>query len=278
VRASRCKTPILVLTAVDAVPKILRAFDLGADDYLVKPFILQILLARVGAIARRAATAELPPVAAVGVTLDRSRRVAIRHGKQIAFTRKQFELLEALIRRTGSITTREQLIEAGWGLTADVKENTLDVSRLSQFSADASHDLRTSLTVMLATAQLSLHRHRSEEEYRNALDKIVTECHTASTLLDALLSLAQSDNFVHEVAFKKIDLCELVVSGRSSCTLILIRQFVQDRRSSGGSHAGVRAKSSCCNSTPSQSAWIHADRRSNSGSGYRRHDYDLLPC
>jgi two-component system heavy metal sensor histidine kinase CusS len=87
------------------------------------------------------------------------------------------------------------------------------VSRLSQFSADASHDLRTSITVMLATAQLSLHRHRSENEYRDALDKIVTECRTASTLLDALLSLAQSDNFVHEVAFKKIDLCELIVNG-----------------------------------------------------------------
>ena len=87
------------------------------------------------------------------------------------------------------------------------------VSRLSQFSADASHDLRTSITVMLATAQLSLRRHRSEEEYRDSLEKIVTECRTASTLLDALLSLAQSDNFVHEVAFKKIDLCELVVNG-----------------------------------------------------------------
>lgn len=127
VRTKHCKTPILVLTAVDAVPKILRAFDLGADDYLVKPFILEILLARVSAIARRVAAAELPPVNAAGVTLDRSRRVAIRHGKQIALTRKQFELLEALIRRKGSITTREQLIEAGWGLTADVKENTLDV-------------------------------------------------------------------------------------------------------------------------------------------------------
>jgi two-component system heavy metal sensor histidine kinase CusS len=87
------------------------------------------------------------------------------------------------------------------------------VSRLSQFSADASHDLRTSITVMLATAQLSLHRHRSEEEYRDALAKIVMECRTASTLLDALLSLAQSDNFVHEVAFKEIDLCDLVISG-----------------------------------------------------------------
>jgi len=53
VRVRRCKTPILVLTAVDAVPKILQAFDLGADDYLVKPFLLEILLARVGAIARR---------------------------------------------------------------------------------------------------------------------------------------------------------------------------------------------------------------------------------
>jgi DNA-binding response OmpR family regulator len=127
VRAKNCKTPILVLTAVDAVPKILQAFDLGADDYLVKPFILEILLARVAAIARRATTVERPVVTAGGVTLDRSRRVAIRHGKEIPLTRKQFELLETLIRHEGLITTREQLIEAGWGLTADVKENTLDV-------------------------------------------------------------------------------------------------------------------------------------------------------
>lgn len=87
------------------------------------------------------------------------------------------------------------------------------VSRLSQFSADASHDLRTSITVILATAQLSLQRHRSENEYREDLEKIVTECRTGATLLDALLSLARSDNFVHEVAFRNINLCDLVVSG-----------------------------------------------------------------
>ena len=127
VRAKQCKTPILVLTAVDAVPKILQAFDLGADDYLVKPFILEILLARVSAIARRVATIERSVATAGSVTLDRSRRTAIRHGKEIALTRKQFELLETLIRHEGFITTREQLIEAGWGRTADVKENTLDV-------------------------------------------------------------------------------------------------------------------------------------------------------
>src|SRR5271170_6370546 len=127
VRTKHCKTPILVLTAVDAVPKIVHAFDLGADDYLVKPFILEILLARVGAIARRIATIELPLATVGGVTLDRSRRVAIRNGKEIALTRKQFELLETLVRHKGLITTREQLIEAGWGHAADVKENTLDV-------------------------------------------------------------------------------------------------------------------------------------------------------
>jgi two-component system heavy metal sensor histidine kinase CusS len=87
------------------------------------------------------------------------------------------------------------------------------VLRLSRFSADASHDLRTSITVMLATAQLSLHRRRTEDEYREDLGKIVTECRTASTLLDALLALAQSDNLIHEVAFTRIDLCSLVVSG-----------------------------------------------------------------
>jgi DNA-binding response OmpR family regulator len=112
VRSRHCKTPILMLTAVDAVPRIVHAFDLGADDYLVKPFILEILLARVSAIARRAGAAEAAVlVSAGGITLDRSRRVAIRNGRHIPLTRKQFELLETLMRRAGLITSREQLIE-----------------------------------------------------------------------------------------------------------------------------------------------------------------------
>jgi DNA-binding response OmpR family regulator len=127
VRTKHCKTPVLVLTAVDAVPKILHAFDLGADDYLVKPFILEILLARVSAIARRIARPE-PVIFSVGdLTLNPSRRLATRHGKDIPLTRKQFELLNLLMERRGLITSRERLIEAGWGHTSDVKENTLDV-------------------------------------------------------------------------------------------------------------------------------------------------------
>lgn len=86
------------------------------------------------------------------------------------------------------------------------------VSRLSRFSADASHDIRTSITVMLATAQLSLNRPRTDEEYRRDLEGIVVECRTATTLLDALLTLSQSDNFIHEAQFKRLDLCDLVVN------------------------------------------------------------------
>ena len=127
VRARRCVTPILMLTAVDSVPKILEAFDLGADDYLVKPFLLEILLARVNAVARRTKSSAPKLVQVRGLTLDRARRLAIRGGKQIALTRKQVELLEVLMRRSGLVTSREELIEAGWGSGAEVKENTLDV-------------------------------------------------------------------------------------------------------------------------------------------------------
>ncbi len=129
------------------------------------------------------------------------------------------------------------------------------VSRLSQFSADASHDLRTSITVMLATAQLSLHRHRSEDEYRDALEKIVTECRTASTLLDALLSLAQSDNFVHEVAFKRINLCELVVNGcRRVEDLAESSGILLDWHLSGGD--GLTSKAmNCCSNVCSEYFW-----------------------
>ena len=127
VRAKRCKTAIMVLTAVDAVPKILRAFDLGADDYLVKPFLLEILLARLGAISRRGQNIEPPVLEAGDLILDRRRRTVIRNGKPIHLTRKQFNLLEALMSRRGLVTSREDLIEAGWGYLADVKGNTLDV-------------------------------------------------------------------------------------------------------------------------------------------------------
>lgn len=127
VRSRRCTTPILMLTAVDAVPKILEAFDLGADDYLVKPFLLEILLARVKAITRRTKNAAPAILQAGGITLDCSQRIAVRDGQVIALTRKQATLLEVLMCRRGLVTSREELIEAGWGAAERVKANTLDV-------------------------------------------------------------------------------------------------------------------------------------------------------
>ncbi|MDE1156549.1 MAG: ATP-binding protein [Acidobacteriaceae bacterium] len=104
----------------------------------------------------------------------------------------------------------QQLAEA-WNQLLDRLETA--VSRLSEFSADVSHDLRTSITIMLATAQLALNGNHSELEYREDLDRIVEECRMAATLLDAMLSLVQSKNFSQEVSFQQINLCELVLNG-----------------------------------------------------------------
>lgn len=120
----------------------------------------------------------------------------------------------------GNLSSRLPVPEAHdelWSL-ANAWNQLLDrlegaVSRLSEFSADASHDLRTSITVILGTAQLALLGHHSEEDHREDLNRIVNECRTASTLLDALLSMARSDNFLYEVRFQSINICELVLSG-----------------------------------------------------------------
>jgi heavy metal sensor kinase len=120
----------------------------------------------------------------------------------------------------GNLSSRLPVPEARdelWSL-ANAWNQLLDrlegaVSRLSEFSADASHDLRTSITVILGTAQLALRRHHSEEERSEDLSRIVNECRTASTLLDALLSLARSDNFLYEVEFQRINISELVLFG-----------------------------------------------------------------
>ena len=126
-RSKRCRTPIMILTAVDDVPKIVHAFDLGADDYLVKPFVLEILLARLGAISRRVQTPRQNVLNVGGLVLDRDRRTLTRNGVSSHLTRKQFSLLELLMVRCGLVTTRDDLIEAGWGYLADIKDNTLDV-------------------------------------------------------------------------------------------------------------------------------------------------------
>jgi len=118
--------------------------------------------------------------------------------------------LSARVPVPAAIDEVRRLAEA-WNQLLDRLEAA--VSRLSEFSADVSHDLRTSITIMLATSQLALKRSHTEEEYREDLNRIVTECCMAATLLDALLSLVRSKNFIHEVSLRRIDLCQLVLQG-----------------------------------------------------------------
>lgn len=122
-------TPILMLTARDAVQDRVKGLDAGADDYLVKPFALMELLARVRALTRRARMA-----AGDGLTLkvgdlelDLRTREAIREGQRIELTTKEFALLEALMRHPGQVLTRSQLLDLVWNYDMLTESNIVDI-------------------------------------------------------------------------------------------------------------------------------------------------------
>ena len=108
------------------MPDIVLGLDLGADDYLTKPFHLEVFLARVRAVSGIGPISQ-PRVLKVGnCTLDRNRRALLRDGDELPLTKKEYALLELLMRRVNGVVTRDQLIEAGWGYNADVRDNTLE--------------------------------------------------------------------------------------------------------------------------------------------------------
>jgi DNA-binding response OmpR family regulator len=125
-RAHEYRVPILILSARDTMMDIVRGLDLGADDYLTKPFQLQVLLARVRAVARRGPIAQPSELRVGNCLLDRGKRVLVRDGEEIPLTRKEFVLLELLMRRANKVVTREQLIETGWDYDKDVSDNSVD--------------------------------------------------------------------------------------------------------------------------------------------------------
>ena len=126
-RAERRNTPTIIVSARDAMADIVRGLDLGADDYLTKPFALDVLLARIRAVARRNPVSNPVDLTFEDLVLD-SRTHELRRGARVApLTRTEFALLEVLMRRAGSIVSREALVEAGWGLDSDVNEGTLYV-------------------------------------------------------------------------------------------------------------------------------------------------------
>jgi DNA-binding response OmpR family regulator len=127
VRERRIDTPVLVLTARDAVPDRVTGLNLGADDYLTKPFSFDELLARVRALLRRGQGRRLPLLQVADLALDPATREATRGTRRIELTAREYALLERLMRHAGRVQTRAALTEHVWGLTFDPESNVVDV-------------------------------------------------------------------------------------------------------------------------------------------------------
>jgi two-component system OmpR family response regulator len=120
-------TPVLMLTARDAVGDRVTGLDAGADDYLTKPFSFDELLARLRALTRRA-PAERPVTVEVGdLRLDPAAHRAWRGESELVLSAKEFALLELLMRRPGSALTREQILEGAWDMSYERRSNVVDV-------------------------------------------------------------------------------------------------------------------------------------------------------
>ena len=125
-RSEKIRTPVLMLTAKDSVPDIVRGLDLGADDYMTKPFSFEELLARLRAVQRRAVATADTSLRVADLVLEPSSREVSRGQTRISLTRTEYNLLERLVFRTGKVVARRSLIEAVWGFDREIEDNTLD--------------------------------------------------------------------------------------------------------------------------------------------------------
>lgn len=126
-RAKGVSTPILMLTALDAIDDRVSGLDAGADDYLAKPFAAAELLARVRALRRRGAGEPIPVIRIGDLELDPASREVRRGATPIRLTAKEFALLEVLIRHPGQVFTQERLIEAVWDADFVAESNIVEV-------------------------------------------------------------------------------------------------------------------------------------------------------
>ena len=126
-RARRDSVPVLIMSARDAVPDRIAGLNAGADDYLLKPFDLDELIARVRALLRRPAANAVVLLAAGGLSLDPLRRVVMQDGQEVLLTAKEFAIVEALLRRPGAVLSRERLEESIYGWGEEVGSNAVEV-------------------------------------------------------------------------------------------------------------------------------------------------------
>jgi DNA-binding response OmpR family regulator len=126
-RAAGLDVPVCILSARDEVDDRVAGLQAGADDYLVKPFAIAELTARLRALLRRRGEPGAGPLVAGDLVVDGRRRVATRAGRELELTRREFDLLEVFARHSGQVLSREQLLRLVWGYASDVETNVVDV-------------------------------------------------------------------------------------------------------------------------------------------------------
>jgi two-component system response regulator MprA len=147
-RSGGDKTPILVLTARDAVADIVTGLDLGVDDYLTKPFALAEFTARLRAVARRGPADHEPRLKIADLILDPASGEVSRSDRAITLTKTEYLLLEFMMRRPGRVLSRDAIIEAVWGSGSDIEDNTLEayIKRL-RAKVDSDFEMKLIQTV-----------------------------------------------------------------------------------------------------------------------------------
>jgi two-component system copper resistance phosphate regulon response regulator CusR len=126
-RQSGREIPVLFLTARDAVPDRVKGFELGADDYLIKPFAFSELLARIRSLLRRSPARQPEAIRVADLEIDLLRHRATRAGQRLDLTAKEFMLLSLLARRAGEVLSRTIIAEAVWDMNFDSDTNVVDV-------------------------------------------------------------------------------------------------------------------------------------------------------
>lgn len=126
-RADGQELPVLIITARDAVSDRVQGLDAGADDYLVKPFDLDELAARIRALLRRKSGRTAPAIEHRGVVLDPARHSVTRNGRAVALSPKEFALLQLLMERPGTIHSRARIEERLYGWGEEVESNAVEV-------------------------------------------------------------------------------------------------------------------------------------------------------
>ena len=120
------QTPILMLTARDTIPDIVKGLDVGADDYLTKPFSFEVLLARLRAVSRRGPIPRPVFLELADLRMDTSSRSVTRRGRLIHLTPREYSLLELLLRNAGRAVTKDAILESVWGFDGEVGENNVE--------------------------------------------------------------------------------------------------------------------------------------------------------